>query len=161
MKYFLFFYLFFFTLVANASSQNADLVIIEKSKRLLTLKKHGKEIKKYSVALGASPVGPKRCQGDNKTPEGTYKIIGRNSKSSFYKSLHVSYPSKIDIENAKKIGCSTGGDIMIHGLPNGKGWIGTAHTKFDWTAGCVAVTDSEIDEIWNLVAIGTTVQIVP
>jgi len=151
----------FSSLPVSASTEGADLVLIEKSKRLLTLKRGDKQLAQYTVALGGTPVGPKRCIGDSKTPEGTYRIIGRNSKSAFYRSLKLSYPTKEDRENAKRLGCSPGGDIMIHGLPNGRGWIGAAHRQMDWTLGCIAVTNSEIDEIWKFVADGTAVQIKP
>ena len=153
--------LFLFILPNLVLAEHVDLVLIEKAERRLTLMNGEKKIAEYSVALGGSPVGPKRCQGDSKTPEGTYKIQSRNDKSSYHRSLKVSYPNETDRLNAKNLGCSPGGDIMIHGLPNGKGFIGAAHRLHDWTLGCIAVTDSEIEEIWRLVTNGTVVKIVP
>jgi murein L,D-transpeptidase YafK len=118
-------------------------------------------VKTYRIALGAAPVGPKERQGDHKTPEGTYFISGRNANSQYHRSLRVSYPSAEDRARAAKRGVSPGGDIMIHGLPNGYGWVGRGHLSKDWTEGCIAVTDPEIEEIWSLVADGTPVEIRP
>lgn len=142
-------------------AEHVDLVLIEKAQRRLTLMNREKRIAEYSIALGGSSVGPKRCQGDSKTPEGIYKIESRNNQSSYHRSLKVSYPNETDRLNAKKLKCSPGGDIMIHGLPNGHGFIGAAHRLHDWTLGCIAVTNSEIEEIWRLVPNGTVVKIVP
>ena len=144
-----------------AYAQNADLVLIEKGARQLTLKREGKVVAVFKVALGSSPRGPKECQGDAKTPEGEYQITGRNSHSAFHRSLRISYPSKSDRKRAAALGCAPGGDIMIHGLPNGRGWVGASHRLTDWTNGCVAVTDSEIEQIWKLVPDGVMVRIVP
>jgi murein L,D-transpeptidase YafK len=108
-----------------------------------------------------SPVGPKRCQGDNRTPEGTYRISGRNRHSSYHRSLRISYPDEGDRKRARALGCSPGGDIMIHGLPNGRGAIGALHRMYDWTAGCIAVTNPEIEEIWAAVPDGTEIEIRP
>lgn len=118
-------------------------------------------IKSYRVALGRNPVGPKRQQGDGKTPEGIYSISGRNAASAFHRALRVSYPNPSDRARAKRAGVTPGGDIMIHGLPNGQGAIGAAHRLTDWTEGCMAVTNAEIEEIWRLVPNGTTVEINP
>jgi murein L,D-transpeptidase YafK len=101
------------------------------------------------------PVGAKEQEGDHKTPEGHYILDRRNAKSRYYKSIHVSYPSEQDKQRAAQRGVSAGGDIMIHGLPNGFGWLGATHRARDWTDGCVAVTDAEMDEIWELVPDGT------
>ena len=144
-----------------ALSESADLILIEKAKRQLTLMKDGVAIAHYRISLGGSPVGPKRCEGDQKTPEGEYEILARNIDSKFHKSLKISYPSGVDRKNAAKLHCSPGGDIMIHGLPNGQGWLGASHHLVDWTIGCVAVTNSEIDEIWEKASTGTRVRIVP
>jgi murein L,D-transpeptidase YafK len=139
----------------------ADRIVVLKSERTLTLMHEGKPFKTYKVALGGEPIGPKTQQGDHKTPEGTYTIDGRNLHSQFHKGLHVSYPSAQDVTQARKRGVSPGGAIMIHGLPNGMGWVGSAHLARDWTDGCIAVTDEEIDEIWKLVPNGTPVEIKP
>ena len=137
----------------------ADKIVINKSKRELELYSAGKLLKTYKVALGPSASGAKNCEGDGKTPEGTYRVVGRNPKSAFHKSLRVSYPNDQDRARAAKMRCSPGGDIMIHGLPNGYGWIGAGHRAKDWTAGCIAVTDAEIEEIWRAVPNGTVVEI--
>lgn len=139
----------------------ADKILIEKSERRMTLLWKGTPVRMYSIALGGSPVGKKQCQGDQKTPEGTYSITGRNPQSSYHRSLRVSYPNAEDIANARRLRCRPGGDIMIHGLPNGRGWIGATHVAVDWTLGCIAVTNPEIEEIWDAVPNGTAVEIRP
>jgi murein L,D-transpeptidase YafK len=118
-------------------------------------------LRSYRVALGGNPVGPKRRRGDGKTPEGLYTITARNSGSAFHRSLRISYPNAADRARARRDGVNPGGDIMIHGLPNGRGYIGKAHRLVDWTDGCIAVTDEEIEEIWRLAPNGTPVQIDP
>lgn len=143
------------------SNARVDKVLVLKKERTLELLDHGKVLKKYKVALGGAPVGPKTRQGDHKTPEGTYVVDRRNAHSQYYRALHISYPNADDRAQARKSGLPPGGDIMIHGLPNGMRWIGDAHRKRDWTDGCIAVTDKEIDEIWQLVPNGTTVEIRP
>lgn len=113
----------------------------------------------YKVALGRNPVGPKLRKGDHKTPEGEYAIDGRKEHSRFYRALHISYPNAEDRERAQAGGYDPGGDVEIHGIENGLGWIGSLHRRVDWTDGCVAVTDSEMDEIWNVVKVGTKVEV--
>lgn len=139
----------------------ADKVLIEKKERRLTLLSNGEVIKTYKIALGGNPVGPKDRQGDNKTPEGLYIIESRNRNSGYYLSLRISYPNSEDKKRAKKLGVDPGGDIMIHGIKNGLSWVGSIHSKFDWTEGCIAVTDEEMDEIDRLVPNGTLVEIRP
>jgi len=139
----------------------ADQVVVLKSMRTLTLMSHGEVLRKYKVALGGSPAGAKQQQGDHRTPEGHYILDRRNPKSRFYKSIHISYPNGKDTREAAKRGVSPGGDIMIHGLPNGFGWLGATHRERDWTDGCIAVTNSEMDEIWDLVPDGTPIEIKP
>lgn len=146
--------------LAHAEGQ-VDLVLVEKAKRTLSLYEKNVLIAQYPIALGGNPVGHKECQGDNRTPEGEYSISGRNKTSAYHLSLRVSYPNAADRAKAKAKGCSPGGDIMIHGLPNGFGAIGAAHRLRDWTAGCVAVTNTEIEEIWRQVPDGTRVVIRP
>jgi murein L,D-transpeptidase YafK len=121
----------------------------------------GKVLETYKVALGGEPVGPKTQQGDHRTPEGVYVIDRRNSHSQFHRALHISYPNAEDKARARKLGVSPGGDLYIHGLPNGYGFVGSAHRARDWTDGCIAVTDPEIEEIWRLVDNGTPVDIRP
>jgi murein L,D-transpeptidase YafK len=147
--------------ICSANEKPADKVLIEKKARTLTLVRNSIAIRKYRIALGNAPEGPKTCQGDGRTPEGHYQISGRNKKSHYHLSLRISYPNEADKAAAGKSRCNPGGDIFIHGLPNGYGWIGKAHTLHDWTLGCVAVTDKEIEEIWSLVPNGTAVEIKP
>ncbi|HSS76693.1 MAG TPA: L,D-transpeptidase family protein [Thermoanaerobaculia bacterium] len=139
----------------------ADRVLVEKSARRLMLFWQGREVRSYRVALGHAPVGRKQCQGDDRTPEGLYRIDARNSGSAYHRSLHVSYPNAGDVANSRRLGCKPGGDIMIHGIKNGYGWMGSLHAKTDWTLGCIAVTDQEIEEIWVAVPNGTPVEIRP
>ncbi|MFZ2948029.1 MAG: L,D-transpeptidase family protein, partial [Desulfuromonadaceae bacterium] len=139
----------------------ADKILIEKKERRLTLISKGKVLKTYQIALGGNPNGPKERQGDNKTPEGTYVIDSRNKNSRYHRSLHVSYPNEKDKKRAKELGVSPGGDIMIHGIKNGLSWVGDLHTEVDWTKGCIAVTDEEIEEIDKLAPNGTIVEIRP
>jgi murein L,D-transpeptidase YafK len=139
----------------------ADAVLILKARRELRLLKDGKVLKSYRVALGRSPRGAKVRQGDARTPEGRYRIDGRNPASSFHLALHVSYPNAEDRKRARDLGVSPGGDIMIHGIKRGAGWVGRFHSLVDWTAGCIAVTDDEIEEIWRAVPVGTPVEIRP
>lgn len=138
-----------------------DLLVVHKAKRELQLLDHGKVIRSYKIALGRTPVGPKLQEGDGKTPEGTYTISGRNPRSKFHLSLRISYPNEADRSRAARLGVAPGGDIMIHGLPNGQGQIGAAHRDTDWTEGCIAVTDAEIEEIWKLVPDGARIEIRP
>jgi len=144
-----------------ASAQKADSVLILKKDHVLELLAGGKMIRTYKVALGRGGLAPKEREGDGRTPEGHYVIDARNADSHYHRALHVSYPNAEDRMRAAKLGVSPGGAIMIHGLPNGMGWVGAAHRLYDWTLGCIAVTDDEIDEIWKLVPVGTPVEIRP
>ena len=143
------------------AAPRADRIIVHKQVRTMELMHAGQVIKTYKIALGGEPVGPKTRQGDHRTPEGTYLIDSRNIHSQYHRSLHISYPNANDREHARKLGTPTGGDIYIHGLPNGYGFVGAAHRARDWTDGCIAVTDQEIEEIWGLVENGTPVDIRP
>jgi len=140
---------------------SADKILIEKKERRLTVISKDKVLKTYKIALGGNPTGPKEREGDNKTPEGTYVIDSRNKDSRYHLSLHISYPNEKDKKRAKELGVLPGGDIMIHGIKNDFGWIDHFHTRFDWTKGCIAVTDGEIEEIDKLVPDGTVVEIRP
>ncbi|MEW6720597.1 MAG: L,D-transpeptidase family protein [Thermodesulfobacteriota bacterium] len=146
---------------ATQQKRPIDRVLIEKSARRLMLISQGEVLKSYKIALGGNPIGPKERQGDGKTPEGTYFIDARNRDSQYHLSLHISYPNEKDRKRARELGVSPGGDIMIHGIKNGFSWIGDAHSKIDWTKGCIAVTDEEIVEIAGLVPDGTVVEIRP
>jgi murein L,D-transpeptidase YafK len=158
--------LFFAALLVAAgapapSPEQAGLIVIKKAKRELILMRGERVLKSYRVSLGPNAIGPKTRQGDGKTPEGLYKVIGRNPGSAYHRSLRLDYPNAQDRARARRLGVSPGGDIMIHGLPNGQGYIGAAHRLYDWTLGCIAVTNEEIEEIWRLVPNGTPVRIEP
>ena len=144
-----------------AVEAKADRIVVEKAARTLTLFRGATPLKVYRVALGSAPVGPKREEGDHRTPEGSYRIDRRKADSDFHLALHISYPNEDDAAQATARGVSAGSDIMIHGLQNGSGWIGALHRRKDWTDGCVAVTDQEIEEIWGAVPDGTAIEIRP
>ena len=144
-----------------ATTAHADKIIILKSARQMTLLSAGKILKTYKVALGSVPIGPKQVEGDHKTPEGNYVIDAKNAHSQFHLSLHISYPSAADQQRAHAIGARPGGAIMIHGLAAPFAYLGPLHRQTDWTDGCVAVTNAEIEEIWKLVPVGTKVEIRP
>lgn len=152
---------FLASIAAPLHAQRADRVLVLKKEHKLELLSAGHVLRSYQVSLGRGGLSPKQQQGDGKTPEGLYTIDSRNSASHYHLSLHISYPNSSDLERAHMSHVNPGGDIMIHGLPNGQGSIGSAHRLYDWTDGCVAVTDPEIEEIWKLVPIGTPVEIRP
>jgi murein L,D-transpeptidase YafK len=131
----------------------ADLVVVSKKRREMVLLRGENVLRTYRIALGREPVGPKRQEGDGRTPEGRYIIDRRNAKSQYHLSLHVSYPDAADVARAREAGVDPGGDIMIHGLKDG------VRRDGDWTQGCIAVTDEEMDEIWGLVGDGTAIWI--
>lgn len=139
----------------------ADSIVVEKAAHRLTLFRAGAPVRSYFVALGRNPRGDKERRGDGRTPEGLFRIESRNPQSRYYRSLRISYPDRAHRARATALGADPGGDIMIHGLPNGKGSVGAAHREFDWTEGCIALTDQEIDEIWLAVADGTPIEIKP
>jgi len=146
----------------NASpSVQADRIVIMKAARTLTLMKNGKTLKTYKVSLGTVPIGPKQQQGDHKTPEGVYFVDEKVPNSRFHIALHLSYPSAADRERARKLGVSPGGNIEIHGLGKEFAWVGSMQRMVDWTDGCIAVTDDEIEEIYAQVSVGTPVEIRP
>jgi murein L,D-transpeptidase YafK len=145
----------------GAPAATADRVVVLKADRTMTLYRGEQALKTYKIALGRNPVGPKEQEGDGRTPEGVYAIDGRNPQSAFHRSLHVSYPNADDRRRAERLHVRPGGAIMIHGLPNGYGALGAAHRLHDWTDGCIAVTDDEIEEIWRMVPNGARVEIRP
>ncbi|HNN27561.1 MAG TPA: L,D-transpeptidase family protein [Agitococcus sp.] len=138
-----------------------DLVKVVKSQRQMWLLEQGKIIKQYTIALGANPVGHKQQEGDERTPEGRYILDYRNPNSGYFKSLHVSYPNKQDLANAKAKGVDAGGMIMIHGQRNGFGWAAKLTQLKDWTNGCIALNNQDMQEVWDLVKIGTPIEILP
>lgn len=139
----------------------AERIVVWKSKRQLDLYAHGRNLKSFRISLGRNPVGSKLKEGDKRTPEGTYVIRSHNAMSSCYKALKISYPSAADRFEAAKLGFTPGGDIMIHGIKNGLGFLGRLHRLVDWTSGCIAVTDFEMDEIYRVVPDGTPIEIHP
>jgi len=138
-----------------------DKVLLLKSDRSLVLLDEGKVVASYPVSLGARPVGPKQREGDGRTPEGRYIIDYHNRASSFFKSLHVSYPSGADRARAQREGVSPGGMIMIHGLPPRFAWLGRLHLFADWTDGCIALTNQQVQQVFDAVADGTPIEIQP
>jgi murein L,D-transpeptidase YafK len=138
-----------------------DSILVEKSAHRLSLFQRGRLVRTYLVALGQEPVGDKVRRGDMRTPEGRFRIEARNPQSRYHRSLRISYPDAAHRSRARSLGVSPGGDIMIHGLPARQAWVGAAHRDFDWTEGCIAVTNQEIDEIWSAVPIGTPIRITP
>jgi murein L,D-transpeptidase YafK len=144
-----------------ATLLQADKVIVLKNEKRMILMMNGEILKCYKVALGRGSTGPKTCQGDCKTPEGGYILNHRNGHSKFYRSIQINYPNRTDIANARKNGSNPGGDIMIHGLPDGFEELNEAHTEINWTKGCIAVSNREMDEIWQLVPDGTPIVIFP
>jgi murein L,D-transpeptidase YafK len=138
----------------------ADRVMVDKSDRLVILVRNGQEIARHSVSLGSgADDGPKRVEGDGRTPEGLYQIETRNPDSRFHLSLRISYPSAADSARAAATGKSPGSDIMIHGVPNGWGWASDLFKGRDWTNGCIAVTNDEMRSLWAQVPDGTLIEI--
>lgn len=146
---------------ASASHTKADKVLVVKSSRIMMLLKDGEILKAYKVSLGKQPKGHKVKAGDQRTPEGSYVLDSRNPQSKFYKAIHISYPNRSDITAAQSLGVSPGNGIMIHGLPNKLGELGRIHRRWDWTDGCIAVTNEEMNEIWELISDGTPIEIKP
>lgn len=142
-------------------SLKATKIIVKKADRKMMLYAKDKLLKTYNISLGGDPVGHKVQEGDGKTPEGNYTISYKNPASRFHKSLKISYPNSVDVAHAKKLGVSAGGDVMIHGLGKDFSYLGKMHTLYDWTLGCISVTNEEIDEIWKIVDVGTSIQIDP
>lgn len=140
-----------------ARRAGADQVVVDKSDRRLDLLANGKVVASFPIALGRDPLGPKEREGDGRTPEGSYVLDWRNPGSRFHLSIHVSYPNAEDTARAQTAGVDPGGDIMIHG--HGFGWPGLL--PFDWTEGCIAVADSDMDVIWASVPDGTPIEIRP
>lgn len=148
-----------FVLLAHFSYAGVDLVKVDKSERRMYLLEGDQIVKEYHVAFGANPSGHKQQEGDERTPEGRYTLDYKKEDSSFYRAMHVSYPNQSDIANAGKMGVSPGGFIMVHGQRNWLGWLAPIVQNFNWTNGCIALTNSEMDEFMDLVAVGTPIEI--
>jgi len=138
-----------------------DRIVVWKARRQLCLYSHGNLLKTYFIALGHHPIGPKQVEGDKCTPEGKYFIESHKSDSSCHKALRTSYPSAADRARATELGKLPGGDIMIHGIRNGLGFFGRFHRFIDWTSGCIAVSNQEMDQIYLVVQDGTPIEIHP
>lgn len=144
---------------ALVGGARADRIVVLKSERKLMLLRAQSLLRTFPIALGADPIGPKRGQGDGRTPEGRYRIDGFNSRSRFYRALHISYPNAEDVRRARAAGLAPGGNIEIYGLPDGYAHYDPVAFSRDWTDGCVAVSNRAIDEIWASVAIDTAIEI--
>lgn len=149
------FSLLFFALPCSA----VDLVRIDKSERKMYLLDQGEIVKSYRIALGRNPKGHKLQEGDQRTPEGTYTLDYKKEDSSFYRSMHINYPNEVDIANAQGRGVSPGNLIMVHGQPNGRGWLAAKTQLRNWTQGCIALSNPQMDEFMALVQVGTPIQI--
>lgn len=143
------------------ATPKADKIVVFKSQRKLELLRKGEVIRSYHVALGRNPIGPKVERGDGKTPEGTYFIDRRNPESDYHLSLHISYPETADLKRAAALNVDPGANILIHGEPNILNHEGKANLLKDWTAGCIALHNADMDEVWRLVDDGVTVEIHP
>ena len=136
-----------------------DRIFVDKSEHLMATYRNGRIVREFRVALGWGGLRPKQRQGDGRVPEGTYLISAHNPHSAYYLSLRIGYPTLEQAAEAANRGVDAGGDIMIHGLPNGRNWIGSRHRKIDWTDGCIAVTDPEMRLLYDAVPDGTPVEI--
>ncbi len=143
------------------ANELADNILVHKSKKTLQLQKNGATFATFKIALGKNPLGPKQQQGDGRTPEGIYFIAKKKADSAFYKALKISYPNTTDSERAKKMGRSPGGQIMIHGQKNGYGWGAYVMQQRNWTQGCIALSNEDLDKVWQAVDVGTRVEILP
>lgn len=144
--------------MANPADQ-ADAILVIKSEKRMQLLRDGAVLREYRISLGGNPRGHKQQEGDKRTPEGRYLIDWRNENSAYHLSLHISYPNTDDLQRASDAQVPPGGNVMIHGLPNGWGFLGDLHRRWNWTNGCIAVTDEEMREIWSLVPNGTPIDI--
>ena len=156
--------LFSFNSISNDSQENHfrfDSLVVAKKERKMTAWFEGSLQRTYKISLGKNPVGHKQFEGDFKTPEGLYRINDKNPNSGFYKNLGISYPNAADREYAKLHGKSTGGSIKIHGMHPKWTWLGKLHRIRDWTNGCIAVTDKEMEELYRGTPVGTPILILP
>ncbi|MBN1140270.1 MAG: L,D-transpeptidase family protein [Deltaproteobacteria bacterium] len=154
--------IFLFPVLVFASGlPKADLVVVHKSKRTMSLLRNGEPLREYLVSLGENPDGHKIQEGDKRTPEGEYLLDWRRVSTQYHRSIHISYPNDEDREQALALGVDPGGMIMIHGIPRRYNRVADVLKQRDWTNGCIAVSNDEMNEIWNLVEDGTPIRIVP
>ena len=143
------------------AAPSVELVRVFKSEHKLQLVAEGKVINEFKVALGGSPIGHKQQEGDSKTPEGVYALDYKKSDTAFHRAIHISYPNSADIASAKARGVNPGGSVMIHGQKNGLGWLSFISQRFDWTKGCIALNNADMDILWASVREGTKIEIKP
>ncbi len=139
----------------------ADKVVVDKGNRVLHLMNNGVAFRTFDIALGLVPVGDKVQEGDQKTPEGKYMLDGRNPNSDFFLSIHVSYPNRSDRAQAREMGVDPGGAIMIHGQPNAPTYSAAYYAREDWTNGCIAVSNSDMIDIWLMTPNNVPIEIIP
>ena len=144
-----------------ATQQKADLVRVVKSESRLYLLRDDEVFASYNVVFGANPKGHKEREGDERTPEGRYYLTYKNPDSAFHLSIHVSYPNAEDREHARQLGVDPGGDIMIHGQKNGKEWLSRFSRFVNWTDGCIALSNSDMDKVWDAIDAGIPIEIEP
>lgn len=150
--------------VTMRSTENlpvVDKVVVHKAERKLELLQRGTVVRTYKVALGLNPIGTKERSGDFRTPEGTYRLVRRNPRSDYFLSMQVSYPNDADLKHARRNHWDTGGSIMIHGLPNQLKHDPSYYENVDWTDGCIAVSNSDMLEIWLLTPDNAPIEILP
>lgn len=143
------------------ATEKADRVVVVKSTKILSLYRGDHLLSSYPVVFGGNPTGHKQQEGDGRTPEGKYFLDFKKSDSAFYKALHISYPNARDIVSAKGRGVSPGGSVMVHGQKNHFGWAWSVTKYFNWTNGCIALSNKDIDAIWETVDAGTPIEIKP
>ena len=143
------------------AGDEVQLVRVLKEQRKLQLISEGKVLREFSVVLGSDPAGHKQREGDGRTPEGRYVLDYKKADSAFHRAIHISYPNANDAESAKARGVPPGGQVMIHGQKNGLGWLAFISQHFDWTNGCIALSNGDMDVVWDSVKAGTPVEIRP
>lgn len=142
-------------------NEKVDLVLVIKHENKLQLRAGDKLIQEFHVVFGKQPEGHKRQEGDKKTPEGRYVLDYKKADSAFYKAIHISYPNAEDRSQAKAQGVNPGGQVMIHGQKNGWGWLSFINQRFNWTNGCIALSNADMQQVWDKVAPGTVIEIKP
>jgi murein L,D-transpeptidase YafK len=143
------------------AAPSVELVRVLKSEHKLQLIEKGKVTKEFNVALGGHPIGHKQEEGDGKTPEGIYMLDYKKLDSAFFRAIHISYPNSTDIASAKARGVNPGGAVMIHGQKNGLGWLSAVSQRFDWTNGCIALNNDDMESVFTAVNEGTKIEIIP
>jgi murein L,D-transpeptidase YafK len=145
----------------STAAEKADRVVVKKSEARLYLEHDGKVFASFNTAFGARPEGHKQQEGDERTPEGRYVLDSKKADSAYYKAIHISYPNAHDIASAKARGVKPGGLIMVHGQRDGWGWLASLAQLFNWTDGCIAVSNKDMETIWQAVDVGTPIEILP